>query len=249
MYGLDEEIAGMEKGAQKEITKTYPEDYREKTLAGTTKKFVVELKILREKKRPEINDELAQDISDSYKTLDDLKKDIAKRLEESAASRVRALTVEALMDQVVEKSPIDLPESMVRAELNRLWRQFAQQFRLNEEHVEKLLAAQEKVKDDLFAEWRPKSERSIKMQICIRKMIEAEKIEVSDDELDAYFDEQSKSMSMSADEIEDYYTKNNLLDMARHDIREKKLFDMVFEKNTVKEGKEQSFTEIMGGGA
>ncbi|MCL1817843.1 MAG: trigger factor [Spirochaetaceae bacterium] len=248
IYGLDGEVTGMEKGGKKEITKTYPEDYREKDLAGKAKKFVVELKGLREKKRPELNDELAQDISDSYATLDDLKKDIKRRLEESAASRTRSLTVDALMDQVVEKSSIDLPESMIRAEQDRLWRQFTGQFRVSEESMEKILAAQGKTKDDLFAEWRPRSEKSLKIQICIQKMIEAEKIEATDEELSAYFNEQAEGSSMSAEDMEGYYRKNNLLDMARHDLQEKKLFDLVLEKNTITGGKQLSFTDAMGGG-
>jgi trigger factor len=247
IYGIDAELEGMKKGETKAVTKTYPGDYKEKDLAGTAKKFVIELTGLREKKKPEIDDELAKDISDSYKTLDDLKKDIRKRLEDSAANRTRALTVDALMDQVVEKSSIDLPESMIRAEQNRLWRQFAGQLRVREEQIEQLLALQNKSKDALFEEWRPRSEKSLKIQLCMQKMIEAEKIEVSDEELDAFFKEQSEGATMSFEELKDYYTTNNLIDMARHDVQEKKLFDQILEKNTVTAGKEISFTEAMGG--
>jgi trigger factor len=247
IYGIDTELAGMKKGDTKNITKSYPADYREKDLAGQTKKFVIELTGLREKKKPDLDDELAKDISEAYETLDDLKKDIKKRLEESAAIRTRSLTVDALMDQVVEKSNIDLPESMIRAEQKRLWRQFAGQFRIKEEQIEQLLTIQNKSKDDLFAEWRPRSEKSLKIQLCIQKMLEAEKIEISDEELDAFFKEQSEGASMSFEELKDYYIKNNLIDMARHDAQEKKLFDQLLEKNTIAPGKEISFTEAMGG--
>jgi trigger factor len=247
IYGIDAELEGMKKGESKTVTKTYPDDYKEKNLAGAAKKFVIEMTGLREKKKPELDDELAQDISDSYKTLDDLKKDIRKRLDDSAANRTRALTVDALMDQVVEKSTIDLPESMIRAEQNRLWRQFAGQLRVREEQIEQLLALQNKSKDALFEEWRPRSEKSLKIQLCIQKMIETEKIEVSDEELDAFFTEQAEGASMSSEELKDYYTKNNLTDMARHDVQEKKLFDQILEKNTVAPGKEITFTEAMGG--
>ena len=248
IYGLDVEVAGMKKSDKKEVTKTYPEDFREKTIAGTTKKFVVELKGLREKKLPELNDELAQDISDSYKTLDDLRKDLKRRLEESAANRVRTLTIDALMEKIAEKTTVDLPESMIQAEQERRWQQFIGQFRLSEEHMERLLAAQKKTKDSITSEWRQKSELNLKFQICIQKMIEAEKIEVSDDELGAYFTEQAVGSSMSAEDMKEYYTKNNLLDMARHDLREKKLFDSILEKNTITEGKEISFIDAMRGG-
>ncbi|MDR1626762.1 MAG: trigger factor [Spirochaetia bacterium] len=248
IYGLDLELDGMKKGETKTITKTFPEDHGNKDLAGKTKKIALELTGLREKKRPELNDELAQDISDSYNTLEDLKADIDKRLQDVAAARTRAMTVEALMNQVVQNSTMDLPESMVRAELERLWRQFAGRHRLREEELERVLASQGTPKDSLFEEWRPRAETSLKMQLCINKMIENEKIEVSDEAMDDFFREQIKGSSVSFDDMKDYYTKNNLIDTARHDAQEKKLFDQLLEQNTFTAGREMSFTDAVGGG-
>jgi trigger factor len=237
----------MKTGEKKELAIIYPEDYPDKKRAGTPAKLVLELKGLRENKRPEINDELAQDISDAYETLDDLKKDIRKRLEESAKNRVHALTVEALMEQVVEKSVIDLPESMIRAEQDRLWQQFAARFHADEKEIEKILAERSSSKEQLYAEWRPKSEKSLKIQLCIQKMLEAEKIEASEEELDAFLAEQAKSASMSFEEMKEYYAKNKLTGVARHEVREKKLFEQVLEKNTVVTGKEIGFLDALGG--
>jgi trigger factor len=247
IYGIDCELAGMKKGETKTVAKTYPEDHANKDLAGKTKKFVVEMTGLREKKTPELNDELAQDISDSYNTLEDLKADIDKRLHESAADRTRAMTIEALMNQVVQNSPMDLPESMIHAELERLWMQFAGQLRLNEEGLQRALAAQGQSKDSMFTQWRPRAETSLKIQLCIQKMIENEKIDVSDEELDTFLAEQIKNSSITFDELKNYYTKNKLIDTARRDTQEKKLFDRILGMNTLTAGKEISFTDALKG--
>ncbi len=247
LYGFDDDVVGMKKGETRRITKEYPADHESKDLAGTKKTLTVELTALKEKKRPEVNDELAQDISDKYKTLDDLKKDIRKRLEDTAVSRVRSLTIEALMEQVAEKSTVALPASMISAELDHMWHQFASQFRMKEDQVERLLQIQGRTKDALFAEWKPNAEKSLKVRLLIEKMIETEKIETTEEELDALVKEQAEGSSMKFEEVKEYYTKNNILDAVRHDAAEKKLFDLVLGKNTLKKGKKLNLVDVMGG--
>jgi trigger factor len=246
-YGFDDDLVGMKKGEKKTVKKNYPADYPTKELAGTSKTVMVELSILKEKKRPEVNDELAQDISEKYQTIGDLKKDIRKRLDETLKARVRSMTIESLMDQVVEKSTVPLPESMVRAELRHSWNQFVSQFRMKEEQVEKLLNIQGRTKEALFEEWRPNAEKSLKVRLLIEKMIEAEKIDADDGEVEVFLKEQAEDSSMKFEELKEYYTKNNLLEMARHDVQEKKLFDLVLGKNAVKKGKKLNFVDVIQG--
>jgi trigger factor len=164
-FDFDNDIVGMAKGETKAIVRDFPAGHEKEELAGKTKRFTVELTGLREKKRPEINDELAQDISDDYDTLDDLKKDIRKRLEESAEIRRRQLTTDAFMNQVAEKSSIDLPESMIRAEQEHLWRQFMGRLNIPESQLERMMAASDSSHDALFEKWRPGAEKSLKIQL------------------------------------------------------------------------------------
>ncbi|MDR1316906.1 MAG: trigger factor [Spirochaetales bacterium] len=248
LYGIDDELAGMKKGETKNITKTYPPDYRDSELAGKTKRFAVELTALRENKKPELDDELAQDVSESYKTLDDLKADIEKRLQKTAEQKARSMTIDALMNQVLESTPIDLPESMICAEMDRMWRQFIGRFRDGEQIIAGLLAKQGKSKEEIFETYRPNAEKTLKIQLCIQKMIENEKIEVSEEELDNFFLEDAGSLSMTSEEMKTYYEKNGLTDMVRQDLKEKKLFDLVFDKNTLTTGREMSLTDGLEGG-
>jgi trigger factor len=247
IYGIDCELAGMQKGETKTFTKTFPADYPDRDLAGKTKKLGIELTGLREKKKPELDDELAQDISDSYKTLEDLKTDINKRLRETSEKRVSAIMIDTLMNQIVENSRIDLPESMVRMDLERHWQQFSGQFGSSSEKMKRFFEAQGKSKDSVLEEWRPKAEVNLKTQLCIQKMIENEKITASDEEMDTFFEEQAPKTSMKGTELKDYYTNNGLLETARHDIQQKKLFDQILAGSTFTEGKEISFSDALKG--
>lgn len=245
IYKFDDDVIGMKVGDEKLIEKDFPDDYEMEELRGTHKKIRVKVTAIKEKQLPAIDDELAQDISDKYETLDDLKKDIRKRLEESADSRIRQMKADAIMDRISEKLTIDLPESMVEAELASSWRNFVSQLRAQEQQVMAMLEAQGKSREELFQEWRPSAEKSLKSQLLIHKMIEDEKIEASDEDVEAEIKRQAESGSMGFEDLKEYYEKNQMIDMLKHDIQERKLFDFLFSVNTIKKGKKLKFVDLM----
>lgn len=247
IFDFDSDILGMKKGEIRTFTKTFPPDYNITELAGTTKRISVELVTLKEKKRPELNDELAQDISEKYKTLEDLKQDIRKRLEETAKNRVRALTIERLMDKVLEHSSLVVPGSMLQAELEHTWQHFLEQNRMNEEIVLKILKAQGKSKEDLFQEWKPQAEKSLKVRLLIEEMIKKEQIEAAEEEVNAQIKEQAAEVSMQPEELRAYYERNGYLESVKHDIKEKKLFDAILTDTKIVQGAEVKFVDIFQG--
>ncbi|GAB4221621.1 MAG: trigger factor [Spirochaetales bacterium] len=247
IFDFDSDIIGMKKGETRTFTKTFPEDYKIKELAGTTKQIGVELVTLKEKKRPELNDELAQDISEKYKTLDDLKEDIRKRLQETAQNRVRALTIERLMDKVLEQSSLVVPQSMLQAELEHTWHHFLEQNRMDEGLVLKILQAQGKSREDLLEEWKPQAEKSLKIRLLIEEMIRQEQIEVPEEEVEAQIKEQAANIGMQPEELQTYYEKNGYLESIRHDLKEKKLFDSILAETKIVPGQEMKFIDILQG--
>ncbi len=245
IYKLDDDVIGMKIGDEKIADKDFPEDYEIEDLRGTKKRIRFSITAIKEKQLPAIDDELAQDISDKYETIDDLRKDIRKRLEDSAESRIRQLKSDAIMEKIADSSTVDLPESMIAAELASSWRNFVSQLRAQEEQVLAMLEAQGKTREELFAEWRPSAEKSLKMQLLIHKMIEEEKVESSDEDVDAEIRRQAESGSMTFEDLKEYFQKNGMLDMLKHDIQERKLFDYLFGANTVKKGKKVKFLDLM----
>ena len=103
IYKIDDEIVGMKKDETKEISKTYDAKEENKDLAGKTKKISVTVKAIKLRNLPALDDELAQDVSEKYKTLDDLKKDISKGLESAKNRKIAELKSQSLLEQLVEK--------------------------------------------------------------------------------------------------------------------------------------------------
>ncbi|MFQ3621188.1 MAG: trigger factor [Spirochaetales bacterium] len=247
LHDFDVDVQGMKKGEIRQITKTFPADYKYPELAGKTLRMALELVSLKEKKRPELNDELAQDISEKYKTLEDLKEDIRKRLNQTAQDRLRALTIERLMEKVLEKSSLVVPQSMLQLELEHTWEHFLEQNRMKESVVLNLLKVQGKSKEDLFEEWKPQAEKSLKIRLLIEEMIRKEQIEVSEDEIEGQIKEQAERVSMKPEELRSYYEKNGYLDTLKHDIQEKKLFDRILADTKIVRGSEVKFVDIFQG--
>jgi trigger factor len=105
IYKIDDDVIGMKKGETKEITKTYKKDFADKDLAGTTKKLSVTVTAVKVRNLPALDDDLAKDVSEKYKTLDDLKKDIMKNMVSARDRKVRELKNNDLLSQLVEKNP------------------------------------------------------------------------------------------------------------------------------------------------
>jgi trigger factor len=245
LYKLDEDIIGMNRDEEKEISKEYPEDYEIAELKGKKVKLKVKVTAIKEKDMPELDDELAQDISEKYKTLDDLKKDIKKKLKEASQQKIREKNIAALMEQVIENSPIDLPQSMIEVEQEGSWQNFVQQFRAQEQEVIQLLAEQGKTKEQLLEEWLPSTEKKIKNRLLMSKIIEEEKIEITDKEIEEEIKRQAELGGVPLEDLQKRYEDQRMKEYLRSDLADKKLFDTLLEETTVEKGKKVKFLDLM----
>ena len=246
LYKIDDDIVGMKVDEEKTIEKTYDEDFENPELAGRTLKLVVKIKGVRERQLPEIDDELAQDISDEYETLDDLKASIRSRLETTLENSLRQRKIDAIMEKVVEDSSVELPESMIQAELEAAWQNFVGQFRGQEDQVLRMLEAQESGKEKMLEQWKPGAEERLKRRLLIQRMLEKEDISVEDEELDGEIERLAEENNTDAATVRNYYEQNNLMDYLRQDLRERKLFDSIFEDTKFKKGEKMSFMDLTG---
>jgi len=245
LYKIDDDVLGMALDEEKEVEKSFDEDFENKDLAGSTRKIRIRVKNIKQRQLPEVDDDLAQDISDKYETLDDLKKDIRKRLDDTVDGRLREHKVNSLVETIVAASEVPVPESMVAAELESAWQNFVRQFGGQEEQVLSMLKAQDRTREDVYSDWRPGAVNRIKGQLCVQKMLEAEEMEVTDDDIEADLERQASGGSVTKDQVREYYEKNNMFDYMKREIRERKLFDSLIESSKIKKGKKVSFLDLL----
>ncbi len=227
LYGVDENVVGMAKGEERVIEKEYPADHQYSDLAGRKVRLRVKLTALKQTQLPEVNDELAQDVSDRFQTLEDLKNDIRTRLQQAANERLRGLKVDQLMKQIVAGSKITFPVSMVERELHSRWHEFVRRMGGNEDMVVGLLKREGRSVDDLLAEWRPSVEESIRRRVAIQEIADREKIELADNELDDELRGIAEGQSRPLEELRREYEQSGLLPVLREERRLAKAYDLL----------------------
>jgi len=240
-YKIDDEIIGLKTDEEKIIEKKYGDDFEYKDLAGRNIKIKVKVTSIKSKQLPAIDDELAQDINEKYKTLDDLKKDIKERQNGMIETKLKTLKQQRILGKIIEASQLEVPPSMVENELDHSWNNFLYQFGGSEQKVLQLLEIQKKTKNDLLEEWKPSAIKSVKGQLIINKIVNEEKIEVSDEETADEIKKQALQSGMAEDDFKKYVDENNMTEYVKHSIRERKAYDMLVENGVIKKGEKINF--------
>ncbi len=245
LYGLDDDVIGCKKDAEKTVEKTFPADYQYSDLAGSKRKIRFSLKALKARKLPELDDDFAQDISEKYKTMAELRADIRKRLERELEERLRHKKEEQVIEALIERTPIVLPESMIRIELEARFREFTGRIGADEATLMKILAGSGKSKSSLFDEWRPLSEKAIRTRLILEKMVADQKIELAEGELEAEYAKMAEANNVSAEEVKAQYEKMGVVERLKDNIKEDKLFKIILEAGKVKSGKKMKYVDLV----
>ena len=145
----------------------------------------------------------------------------------------------------MEGSKIELPETMIKSEAESRWKNYIAQFQTTEDQILKLLAAQQKTKEEFLTDWRPDIIKQLKSQLVISKLVELEKIEVSDEEYETSIKERADSAERTVEEIKEHIKSTGMGENLKFELKSSKLFDLLIEKNTIKKGKKINFLDLM----
>lgn len=244
IYKIDDEIIGMKKDETKEISKTYDAKDENKDLAGKTKKISVTVKAIKIRNLPALDDDLAQDVSEKYKTLDDLKKDISKGLESAKNRKIAELKSQSLLEQLVEKNPISLPKSMVQAEMESRWRMMAQQFQTTPEQLEKMISASGQTKEAMLTQWTGDAEKMLKSRLIVDALIREKNISVTPEEVEAEFAKIADESGSTIDEVKEHYKDARAKEYIIDEIKENKLYDELYKQVKVSKGDKTAFADL-----
>ena len=244
IYKIDDEIIGMKKDETKEISKTYDAKDENKDLAGKTKKISVTVKAIKLRNLPALDDELAQDVSEKYKTLDDLKKDISKGLESAKNRKIAELKSQSLLEQLVEKNPIVLPKSMVQAEMESRWRMMAQQFQTTPEQLEKMISASGQSKENMLTQWTGDAEKMLKSRLIVDALIREKNIAVTPEEVEAEFAKIADESGSTIEEVKEHYEDARAKEYIIDEIKENKLYDGLYKQVKVSKGDKVKFADL-----
>jgi trigger factor len=180
--GFEEQLEGANAGDDREVTVTFPEDYRAENLAGKEAVFAVSVKEVKEKRLPELDDDFAME-SGGFDSLDELRSDIETRLREQQERMIDTEFREAVVDAAVAEASIDVPHDLVHAKAHEMWHQTERRLRAQGLDPARYLQLTGKDAHDLIDESEPEAETALKRESVLAAVVEAEAIEVADEEL------------------------------------------------------------------
>lgn len=228
---LDEELMGMKPGEEREITVNFPEDHFNGKLANHEITFHVKLHEIREEILPEIDDEFAKNLG-QYETLDDLKNAIKDNLNEGYNKRVEQELNEQIYKGLIEKTEFELPESMVDYELNNIVDEIEKTLK----YYNKSMEEQGLTKEMLAEKHRETAEKKVRRHLILGKIIDQEKMELSDQELEDGFTEMARTVNQPVEAIKSYYQKNqDNLDFFKHTLLEKQAIKLIIKSSNIEE--------------
>ena len=237
-YKIDEDVIGMKKGETKTVEKSFAEDHEYAEYAGKSVQLRLEVKQIKVREVPELDDEFAQDVSEEYKNVADLLAATKDKLAKNLESHLKETKLSAVLDKILEQVSIPVPASMIDIEVDSSWRRFVSQSGMPEAQVLKFLEFQGQTKEDFTASWRDAAQKNIRVQLLMEKITGQEGFTVEEQELDAEVERQLK-------DVTDEETKAYYRTMIEDDLKIRKAGDFLLEKNTITEGAPVSYEAFM----
>lgn len=229
---LDEGLVGMQPGEEKEIDVQFPEDYFNKSLAGQKLVFKVKLNEIREEILPELNDEFAKSVSDQFDSLQALKDQITQNLKSGYEKRSEQELNEQIFQQLLDKTEFEVPDTMVDAELEHIINDAEQKFNQSNRKLEDVGLT----RDILADQYRDTAEKQVRRHLILGKLIDQEKLELSDEELDQGFQEMADTYRQPVEHLRKYYEMNkDGLAFFKHTLLEKKLLKLIIDNSVIEE--------------
>ena len=200
--GFEDQIIGMKLEEEKDIKVKFPDEYFSKDLAGKDATFKVKLHEIKKKELPEIDDELAKDISE-FDTLAELKKSIKERKEEENEHRAKIEMEDAAIKKVSDAVKVDIPSGMIETETENMIKNFENNLYYQGMNMEQYLKMINKTMDDFKKEYEPEANIRVKERLVLEEIAKTEKIEPEDKDVKEKMEELAKQYGRSADEVND----------------------------------------------
>ncbi|MBA3437962.1 MAG: trigger factor [Actinomycetota bacterium] len=180
--GFEEQLTGTSAGDEREVRVTFPEDYEVDHLAGKEASFAVEVKEVKEKRLPELDDDLAVEAG-GYESLDDLREEIRGQLRTAQEAAIDRDYREGVVDAVAGQAKIDVPRDLVHEKAHEMWHMTARRLSQQGLDPQQYLQITGKTEEEVVTEAEPEAERALRREAALAAVIDIEGIVVSDDEI------------------------------------------------------------------
>ncbi|WP_439196636.1 trigger factor [Bacillus velezensis] len=224
--GFEEQLTGLEAGAEKDVEVTFPEEYHAEDLAGKPAVFKVKIHEIKAKELPELNDEFAKDVDEEVETLAELTEKTKKRLEETKENEADAKLREELVLKASENAEADVPQAMIDTELDRMLKEFEQRLQMQGMNLELYTQFSGQDENALKEQMKEDAAKRVKSNLTLEAIAQAENLEVTDEEVEAELTKMAEAYNMPVENIKQAIGST---DAMKEDLKVRKAIDFLVE--------------------
>jgi len=200
--GFEDQLIGMNIGDEKDVNVTFPEDYHAKDLAGKAAVFHCTIHNIQKKEVPELNDEFAEDVSE-FDTLEEYKADVRKNLQESRENEAKQAKRDEAASKAAQNAEIDIPDLMVDSQAEQMLENLANNLRSQGMDFGTYLQYTGQNYEQARASMKPQALQQIRTRLTLEAVAEAEKLEVSDEDIDNEIEKMAKNYGLELDRMKE----------------------------------------------
>lgn len=226
--GFEDQLIGTKADQDKDVVVTFPEDYGAKELSGKEATFKVKVHGVKTKEEPKLDDEFAKDVSE-FDTLKEFRADLEKKIAERRETAARRGFEESLLEQVTDSMEADIPDAMVELRTDRMMEDYAQRITSQGIPFEQYLAMTGLTPEILRTQAAEGALRQVKTDLALKAIAEAEKLEVSAEEIDAEIQKLADQYGMEFDQVKKIVPEEEL----RSDLLNQKAANVIFDSAKV----------------
>lgn len=219
--GFEEQVVGHKSEEEFDVNVTFPEEYAEE-LAGKDAVFKCKIHEIKSKELPELDDDFAKDVSE-FDTLDELKADLKKQIGERKTASANTDFENQLLEQVCDNMEVEIPECMFDQKCDEMIQDYAYRLQMQGIDLNTYLGYLGQTQEQFKAQFMDGAKQQVKTQIALDAIVEAEKLEATEDEINAEIDKLAAQYDMEADKIKAAVPQ----DQIAKDVTTKKTVDLI----------------------
>lgn len=231
--GFEDGVVGMKKGETKDLNLTFPKEYNNAELAGQDVVFTVKVHEIKEKIKPEINDDFARDIDPNSKGLDDLKNKLKKGLQTEADKATQLEAFGQILEQIVKENPFEVPYSFVKEQSDRIAFNAMNQFYQMGLNPEQMGISFEMMAQQYLAQ----AEEQVKQAIVINEVAKLENIAVEEEDINKFLSFHAELQGRTIEEIRKELESQMQMETVRNDVLGDKVYKFLAGVNKAEESK------------
>ncbi|WP_178021150.1 trigger factor [uncultured Paenibacillus sp.] len=228
--GFEDQVVGLATGDFKDVTVTFPDTYHAEELAGKEAVFKVKVHEIKRKQLPELDDEFAKDVSE-FDTLAEFTEDLKKQLGSRKEQEAKAAREGALVDKIGENAEVEIPEAMINGEVENMVRDFDNRLRSQGMNLDMFLGFSGQTVDDLRGQMQGDAEKRVRNNLVLEAIAKAEKIEVTQDEINKELNDMAEAYKRTPEEIRNILAANGSLGSLNEEILIRKTIEFLLENS------------------